>query len=131
MFWTTSPMPAESMPAILGENHVSHTRHLSVVRCILVFPILLQYMGNVVVGVLRTCGVSFLINGLESRYQGRAFGGDESVGVFDGEGGVMSKQLLFYCLQLLEFFLFVGRLFRYILNKDDWGSWWYTTMSWQ
>ena len=32
MFWITSPNPAESTPAIEGENHVSQTRHLSVLR---------------------------------------------------------------------------------------------------
>lgn len=32
----TSPIPAESTPAIPGENHASHTRHRSVFRCILV-----------------------------------------------------------------------------------------------
>ena len=121
MFWTTSPIPAESTPAMLGENHVSHTRHLSVLRWILVFPILPQYLGNVVVGILRTCGVSFVINGLESRYQGRTFGGYVGVSVFDGEGGVMSKQFLFYNMQLLEFFLFVRRLLCRVLNKGSWG----------
>ena len=60
-------MPAESMPAILGKNHVSHTRHLSVLRWILVFPITPQYLEGVVVVILHTCGVSFIINGLEGR----------------------------------------------------------------
>jgi len=41
--------------------------------------------------------------------------------VFNGEGGVVSKQLLFYRLQLLEFFLFVRGLFCRVLSGGGWG----------
>ena len=37
--------------------------------------------------------------------------------VFDSEGRVVGEQLLLYCLQLLEFFLFVRRLFCRVLNQ--------------
>jgi hypothetical protein len=37
-FCSTSPSPAESTPAILGENHASQTRHLSVFKWIRAFP---------------------------------------------------------------------------------------------
>jgi len=41
--------------------------------------------------------------------------------VFNGEGGVVSKQLLLYRLQLLEFFLLVRGLPCRVLNKGGWG----------
>lgn len=45
-FWITSPSPAESTPAIPGENHVSHTLHRSVFRCILVLPSVKILLNN-------------------------------------------------------------------------------------
>ena len=59
-------MPAESMPAMLGENHVSHARHLSVLRWILVFPILPQYTVNVVVRSFIPAGSPSLYTGLKA-----------------------------------------------------------------